>query len=369
MLEARDTCSGATGRNGGHITPVLYQDYSELKKKHGAEVAGEIVRFRLSHLNELLTVASEEKLLEESQCRETRAYDVYQNQSLYRNAKKLLEVFKRDLPVEGSEMEIVEDRAVLQELQLAPSVVGCVASRGGAVHPYRLVTGILERLLKRYPSRFHLLTHTPCTSIEDAEGGYAVKTPRGEIRARQVVHATNAWVSHLLPGLRGKVIPVRAVMTVQMPEEKWTEAGSRSFVMYSGSSYMVFDYLTQQPSGELMMGGGFFRHHAHLTEIGNADDRGWHGKVAAYLGTTQYFRRSAGVTGVWGGIMAVSADGQPWVGRVPGAISGRAGAGEWVAAGYSGEGMVHAWGCGRAVGAEMGGREERVPRVFRAWEK
>ncbi|KAF7784803.1 hypothetical protein Agabi119p4_968 [Agaricus bisporus var. burnettii] len=124
MLEARDTCSGATGRNGGHITPVLYQDYSELKKKHGAEVAGEIVRFRLSHLDELLAVASEENLLEESQCRETRAYDVYQNPSLYRNAKKLLEVFKRDLPVEGSDMEIVEDRAVLQELQLAPSVVG-----------------------------------------------------------------------------------------------------------------------------------------------------------------------------------------------------------------------------------------------------
>lgn len=109
-------CNSADGqfRNGGHITPVLYQEYSELKKKHGAEVAGEIVRFRLSHLDELLAVASEEKLLEESQCRETRAYDVYQNQSLYRNAKKLLEVFKQDLPVEGSEMEIVEDRAMLQ---------------------------------------------------------------------------------------------------------------------------------------------------------------------------------------------------------------------------------------------------------------
>lgn len=93
---------------------MLYQEYSELKKGHGAEVAREIMRFRLSHLGELLAVASEENLLEDSQCRETRSYDVYQDDSLYCNAKQLLDVFKRDLPVEGQEIEIVENKAALQ---------------------------------------------------------------------------------------------------------------------------------------------------------------------------------------------------------------------------------------------------------------
>ncbi len=49
MLEVRDTCSGATVRNGGHITPQLYHGYLDLKK-HGTEAAKQIIQFRLSHL-------------------------------------------------------------------------------------------------------------------------------------------------------------------------------------------------------------------------------------------------------------------------------------------------------------------------------
>lgn len=39
LLEARDTCSGATARNRGDITPLLYHDYLDLKKKPGVEAA------------------------------------------------------------------------------------------------------------------------------------------------------------------------------------------------------------------------------------------------------------------------------------------------------------------------------------------
>lgn len=212
--------------------------------------------------------------------------------------------------------------------------------------------------------RFHLLTHTPCTSIADAGEGYSVSTPRGVVRARQVVHATNAWVAHLLPGMRGKVVPARGVMTAQKPGLKRWGDGTRSFVMYPESSYRCFDYLTQQPSGELMLGGGFLRHRAYMTEVGNADDREWNGKVSEYLGThalKQYFATESESDGAvvvesWSGILGMSVDGQPWVGRVPAKMSGRTGGGEWVAAGYSGEGMVHAWLCGRGVGEEVCGR-------------
>jgi hypothetical protein len=101
-------------RNGGHITPVLYQDYAGLKKAYGQDIAGQIIRFRLAHLTELLGVAAEENLLEESQCRETQTYDVFQDRNLYRYAKELLEVYKRDLPSEGAEYEVIEDEEALK---------------------------------------------------------------------------------------------------------------------------------------------------------------------------------------------------------------------------------------------------------------
>ncbi|KAF9448837.1 DAO-domain-containing protein [Macrolepiota fuliginosa MF-IS2] len=429
MLEARDACSGATGRNGGHITPVLYQDYAQLKKQHGAQIAAQIIRFRLSHLTELLHVATEEDLLNESQCRRTLSYDVYQDTNLYRYAKDLLHTYIQDLPNEGADFRIIEDAEMLADLQLVPSVVGCLATSGGAIHPYRLVTGILTRLLRSYPSSFHIFTHTPCTNILAStsahESLYTICTPKGNIRARHVIHATNAWASHLLPGMRTKIFPARAVMTAQLPrpglgKTKSDWRGMRSFVLYPSSSFGCFDYLTQQlpapdeqtpaayppSSAELMLGGGFMKHNAYLTEIGNADDSDWNQKVADYLSDAMgdYFRVGENderekVIAKWSGILAVSADERPWVGRVPESISLRgpvgkyrtdkfepspetidspldegegsislAPPGEWIAAGYSGEGMVHAWMSGKAVAQmvlELDRDMEWFPDVFR----
>lgn len=75
----------------------------------------------------------------------------------------------------------------------------------------------------------------------------------------------------------------------------------------------------------------------------------------------------------WTGIMGLSADGQPWVGRVPRAVSQRAepsagGAttalasnGEWIAAGFTGEGMTHAWLSGVALARMMLSAQELAP--------
>ena len=62
------------------------------------------------------------------------------------------------------------------------------------------------------------------------------------------------------------------------------------------------------------------------------------------------------VQAMWTGNMAFSADGFPWVGRLPESVTHRsstqakpnAGA-EWVCAAFGGEGMVQAWLCGKAL--------------------
>lgn len=55
-------CSGATGRNGGHINEVGYSDYVHLSGLYGREAAAKITKFRIGHLDELLKVAEEEGL-------------------------------------------------------------------------------------------------------------------------------------------------------------------------------------------------------------------------------------------------------------------------------------------------------------------
>lgn len=59
------------------------------------------------------------------------------------------------------------------------------------------------------------------------------------------------------------------------------------------------------------------------------------------------------VKAMWTGIMGLSADGRPWVGKLPYELTGRregSDDSEWIAAAFCGEGMVHCWQSGRAVG-------------------
>jgi hypothetical protein len=88
-------------RNGGHINPPLHHDYSELKKNHGATMAQRILRWRLSHFHELQRVAIDEGLLGDSQIRNVESLDVYLSEDEYTNAKKLLEIWRKDMPEEA----------------------------------------------------------------------------------------------------------------------------------------------------------------------------------------------------------------------------------------------------------------------------
>jgi glycine/D-amino acid oxidase-like deaminating enzyme len=214
--------------------------------------------------------------------------------------------------------------------------------------------------------------------------------------------------------MRGKIIPTRT-STAQRPGKGLSKAwaGNRAFVFYPIENTSVFEYLTQllpapipddtgtetalPTAGEFMFGG---RMQPSFTyNIGIADDRGSIFENEAHLGGAleRFFaphwgaeaededknslgdQTSDGRTGdlceereqrwgkgriraAWSGLLGMSADLQPWVGRVPYAASrrkepaaaatmdrGLAQPGEWICAGYTGEGMVHAWLSGKAL--------------------
>ncbi|KAK0506461.1 hypothetical protein EDD18DRAFT_1123520 [Armillaria luteobubalina] len=232
-------------------------------------------------------------------------------------------------------------------MQLADGVSGVISTTGGAVHPYRLVTGILLRLLKAY-ALFRLYTHILCLSIDNN----IVHTTRGDIRVKHIIHATNGWTSHLLAP---KIVPVCGHMTAQHAgtdlDDGWL--GTRPFVLYPSASENRWDYLTQQPPSpitlgekphaEFLFGGGIeMGTQSFLDTVGCADDNQVKFRVSAYLGgaLAAYFgkwwrSKLAGededrfergrVKKAWSGVLGISADGLPPEGR------------EWIAAGYSSE--------------------------------
>ena len=232
-------------------------------------------------------------------------------------------------------------------------------------------------------------------------------------------------------------------MSAQRPgttlNTKSTLAGKRAFVFYTGT--VGYDYLTQLPSGEneLMFGGGWASGmDAAFADVGEVDDTTYNLPVASHLaGALPFYfgednwgkekepeetedERKSGVKwgegrtkASWGGILGISADGLPWVGRLGPKLSGRAEPlltatpkltqaaklmakgydsnssyfdrqaeeateltappGEWVAAGYTGEGMVHAWMSGKALAFMVLNDEEGIkdwfPEILRINER
>ncbi|KII94444.1 hypothetical protein PLICRDRAFT_172094 [Plicaturopsis crispa FD-325 SS-3] len=374
ILEARETCSGATGRNGGHITPVLYLDYDALKKKHGKAAAQRIIRFRTAHFPALAGAATAYDPENTCTYRATESLDVFYDSAAWDTAKARLATFQADMPKEGAQFEVVEGRSAAERFSLADNALGCIVTTAAAIHPYRFVTKIGE---------FELYTHTPCTSIAQptAESSlYTLTTPSGTLTAKHVVHATNGYTSHLLPGLRTKIVPIVGTMSAQRPGATAdTARGARSFVFYREALDRGYDYLTQKPDGEneLMLGAAFAT--ASLAEVGTADDSRYNRAIAAHLGGALpiYFGEEnwgkegettqgggswweGRVKAFWSGILGISADGQPWVGRMP--LDRPQDGGEWLSAGYTGEGMVHAWLCGDVLARMISGRE--IPDWF-----
>lgn len=401
MLEARDLCSGATGRNGGHILETA-DEFMDLVDTVGMEAARKIMRFRLAHLDEMLNIADQWGLTEECQARRVQFLSVFFDEKPWLDALERFSCFKGAMPAESREWVFFEreeipkvcmpttlalSHADQSEEFCLPHARGIVAGPAGAMWPYKFVSGLLSRLHEEFASDFYLETNTPVTSIHSSGSRYSVETPRGTIRTRHVVHCTNAHVGHLVPGLRGRVYPVRGQMSAQTPGDKLQCHATRHSWLFNYER--GFDYLTQLPcgnssNGQMMFGGAFAQSEGRgIADLGVATDSRLSmyidihlsGALGAIFGRENWGSVSGpSVQAMWTGNMGFSADGFPWVGMLPSSLTGREcpktesnqsrgnqqpGA-EWVSAAFSGEGMVQAWLCGKALGTMLLSRDGRL---------
>jgi glycine/D-amino acid oxidase-like deaminating enzyme len=74
VLEARQLCSGATGRNGGHLKPDAYQYIASIAAAHGLEAAAELADFEVANLSAVGDYIQREKV--DCDFKLTRAVDV-----------------------------------------------------------------------------------------------------------------------------------------------------------------------------------------------------------------------------------------------------------------------------------------------------
>ncbi|KAL2209862.1 DAO-domain-containing protein [Sarocladium strictum] len=390
VVEARGLVSGATGRNGGQLVSPVGQGYTALVRRFGAENADEMTKFSLLNIETLLKTIDglDEDLQSQCEIRRLDKITVALDQESNEAMMTSVDAFRA---VHGAHRKMHSSLTAeeLRETRNIHNASGAIEYQAGAVWPYRLITGIFEQLLAQHHDRLSIETNTPVSNIlHDTSASnypYSIETPRGTIRAKQVIHCTNGHAAHLLKPLIGHVYPFRNTMSVQKAGPNLENVGeSRSWTGIAKNSLDI-------DTGMYREGLFYAQQNAHTGDIwvGNEASSLW--KTISGDDTTvsaeavetlinflpTYFKEGwpegelPQLRAVWTGIQGHSSDGLPLVGKIPSNASGRSGDGEWIAGVYNGYGMDKAWLTGEAVARMVAGEDvpEWLPKCFLVSEK
>ncbi|KAE8147458.1 FAD dependent oxidoreductase [Aspergillus avenaceus] len=365
ILEARQACSGATGRNGGQLKPDVYCEIGTLADKYGVEAAEEVAAFEVEHLSAVQSCIDKEQI--ECDLVFNEVIDVHFDDSLCDKIRA------------GHESLVLHGAHTAQRTEFSPQATaeslsgvkgarGCFKSRTGRFWPYKFVTGLLKRVVS---AGANLQTHTPVLQVSetsDNDGRWTVTTSRGSIRAKRVIFCSNAYTAAIAPEYKDKIIPVRGVCSrIVVPNPPECPLGYSYTFRFNEWDY---DYLIPRPDGSIVAGGAkstFF--HNPSDWFNNPDDSKLIEAAAHYF--DDYMQRhfhgwedtGAHTDRVWTGIMAYTTDYLPHIGEIPGKP------GQMVIAGFNGHGMPQIFLSAKAIaqmivnGAEY--EATGLPRLFK----
>src|SRR6478735_7664831 len=262
---------------------------------------------------------------------------------------------------------------------------GCFTYTAGHLWPYKLIHHMFSEAIRQ---GINLQTNTPVTSVsetQDATGQWILNTNRGEVRARKVVFATNAYTGSLLPEYKSKIIPYRAVCSRIKTPGPHPLLNNTYALRFSDWN---FDYLIPRLDGSIIVGGA---RDAYIRSIdswyGNIDDTQVINEARSYF--DGYMQRhfhgwedsGAYVDDTWTGsksynlvvlmltaadiklVMGYSSDRLPRVGPIPGRP------GMFIMGGFTGHGMPQIYLCGQAMAKvllkDASFKQTSLPRLFK----
>ena len=353
VLEAEIAGFGASGRNGAWCNSAFPVSPGELARRFGREAARELLLEMRGAVEEVGRVARVEGIDAQyfpgGQLRVARGpAQVPGIKDAYESARAL-----------GLE----EDLRLLDAEETARRVR--ITGAGGAlynphcatIHPARLTRG-LARTVERLGGE--IFEQTPVTDYEARKGtggGPRLVTRAGEVRARTVVLAGEAYLARLRK-LRRQVLPIYSliVLTEPLSETRWAEIGWEGRECVASNRYTV-DYLSRTADGRILFGGRGAPYH-YGSRIEDEYDR--HDPTHEMLRQTarDWFPTLKGVrfTHAWGGPLAMPRDWMPTISHDP--ASGVA-----TARGYTGQGVATANLSGRTLADLILCRDTAITRL------
>jgi glycine/D-amino acid oxidase-like deaminating enzyme len=380
VLEREHAGFGASGRNGGWLTPAFAAPRERIARAHGRAAARALERAMRATVDEVLATCAREQI----------DADVARD-GVLRVARTRAQVARLSAQVAAerawgtSPADLVElDAHALAERVRVVGALGATFSPHGArVQPAQLAHGLAaaaERLGVTIHERTTVRELRPGDGLAGAGRGAAdaqgtrggarlaaAVTNRGIVRAPVVLSCLEGFTASLR-GERRRLLPLTSAMvaTEPLPAATWDAIGWRRAELLGDAAH-AFAYAQRTADDRIALGGrGTYRCGSRTDRAGRVEQRtvAW---LTAQLRALFPPAADAAIDHAWCGVIGVARDWQPAVRYDPARGLGSAG-------GYVGHGVATANLAGRTLRDLVLGEETELTRLpwvghaARRWE-
>ncbi len=251
VLEAGQPGWGASGRNGGFVCPGWAKlGDGDLIKRHGLDEARSFHRAQRDGVDLVAQLLDEEGIEADRGAEGDIAL-------AHRKSKvaELLEWKDFAMATYGEELTFLDRDALAEQGVAGPQfLAGMRLDYGFGLHPMKYVRG-LARAAQAKGAVIH--GQAPVTAWMRDGSDHVLVTPKGEIRAKTVIVATNGYTAEdLHGGLRGRLMPALSNILVTRPlSEAERAAQGITTTQLTYDTRKLLHYVRLLPDGRYLFGG------------------------------------------------------------------------------------------------------------------
>jgi glycine/D-amino acid oxidase-like deaminating enzyme len=339
VFEREETGAGASSRNAGQVLTGLKLEPAALVKRYGEAQARALFRISQDAIDGLGQMIATERIdCDFVRCGHVQAASKRSHFDALRDEQQLL------ARVFGHDVRLVSREEQRQELGTDRYFGALVDEASASLNPARYVHGLADAATRAGAA---IVTNSPVLAIERATDGWRLRTPSAETLAREVLVATNGYVTGLTPALQRRFLPIGSYIVVTAPIDAALALRLLPHGRMAFDSSNFLHYFRLTPDRRLLFGG-----RAEFSEPSDASTHRAARILRADMAAVFPELADVAIDYVWSGRVAFTRDQLPHAGRLGGL---------WFAGGYCGHGIAMATRLGELVGEAIAGSCVRSP--------
>ena len=247
VLERHTMGWGASSRNGGMATTGIKAPVTEIFRRYGPEAGRVFWQSSLDAIDLIEQVVTDEEI----DCDFNRPGHIALafKPSHFEAMRKKAEWYRREL---GHEVEVVDPADLATEIGSPAFHGGLVDNYSGALDPAKYVLGLAAAVAGHGGL---LCEQTEAQRVERRTGEFVIHTNQGQLRAKEVLVATNGYTDSLVPGLKSRIFPVGSyiIVTEPLPADVQAVLSPKGRMFYDTKNFLNYFRLT--PDGRMLFGG------------------------------------------------------------------------------------------------------------------